>query len=345
MRPAAVLGHSVGEIAAAYAAGVFTLEDGVRFAAQRGELMGSLPSSGVAAGAMAAVFGAAGDVEEMVAEVNGEMGSEGLGLAAYNGAHQVVSGQAAAVAALLERCESAGVRAERLQVSHAFHSALMEPILDQLEEVLAAVPASAPEVTLVSDVTGGVMAAGEAPDGAYWRRQARQPVAFADGVKALAGLGVEVLVELGPRPVLGAMAAAAWPSKPEGAEGAPAGAPVVLSSLRRAPDHGAEPFVDAVSGAYAAGLELRLEGLFAGEERRRVSVPGYPFQAPAVLGGCAAAAPGPDGASAAGRVAGVGPGRDDVRAGSACIGAGMAAGPPGCSAGWWRRRLCTAPWR
>ena len=288
VRPAAVLGHSVGEIAAAYAAGVFSLEAGMRFAARRGELMGSLPDAGPAAGAMAAVFAPAAGVEALVAVVNGEMGSERLGMAAYNGAHQVVSGRAGAVEAMLERCAREGVRAERLRVSQGFHSVLMDPILDELEGLLAGVDVTAPAVALVSDVTGGVLPAGEAMDGAYWRRQAREPVAFGAGVAVLAGMGVDVLVELGPRPVLGGMAALAWPVEEGGGNvsgepGARFGGPVVLTSLRGRAGGGGNGssdggFVEAVGGAYASGLALRFEGLFVGEERRRVSLPGYPFQ-------------------------------------------------------------------
>ena len=278
--PAAVLGHSVGEIAAASAAGVFSLEAGVRFAAMRGELMASLPVDGPRAGSMAAVFAPPARVELLVAEVNG--GGEALGMAAYNGGHQVVSGGAGAVAALLARCGSEGVRAERLRVSHAFHSALMDPILDGLEGLLGGEAVSAPEMALVSNVTGGVMRSEEVLDGAYWRRHAREPVAFAAGVSALAELGVEVLVELGPRPVLGGMAALAWPGDERDGSGETRaggdGPPVVLSSQGPGAAGGAGSFVDAVAAAYAEGLEVKFEGLFTGEERRRVPLPTYPFQ-------------------------------------------------------------------
>ena len=132
---------------------------------------------------MAAVFGRAAEVEELVVEVNGELGREGLGLAAYNGLHQVVSGEVESVDRLLERCESAGVRAERLRVSHGFHSGLMEPVLDELEGLLAGVEArGAEEAALVSNVTGRVMGSGERMDGVYWRRHAREAVAFGAGV-------------------------------------------------------------------------------------------------------------------------------------------------------------------
>ena len=231
--PSAVSGRGVGEIAAAHAAGSFTLEDGLRFAASRGELMDSLSPS------------------------------------------------------------------------PEFH---VDAILDELEGLLERVTVSPLRLPLVSSGSGRVMEAGEVLDGLYWRRQARGTVAFQDAVGALASLGVDVLVEVGPQPVLGVMATAAWPvgservgGRPPAASSRPATpgrtgvqwpvlpaddedrAPAVLSSLRRdaAEDGGSSArgaFVEAVAGAYVAGLDLCFEGLFTGEERRRVSLPGYPFQ-------------------------------------------------------------------
>ena len=251
MRPDAVFGHSVGEIAAAHVAGVFSLEEGLRFAARRGALMGSLP----AGGAMAAVFA---PLERVVAALSGE-----VSLAAANGAHQVVSGPEAAVAALTEEFGAGGVRVERLRTSHAFHSPLMDPVLAEL--AAAAPNASVPSVPLVSDVSGRALDGMPGP--AYWRRQAREPVRFSTGMATLAELGVGILVEVGPHAVLGPMATLAWP----GSE-AP---PTALASQRR---DGGDDFVNAVRSAYEAGLEVAFEGLFAGERRRRVSLPTYPFQ-------------------------------------------------------------------
>ena len=268
VRPAAVLGHSVGEIAAARAAGVFGLEDGLRFAAARGELMGSLP----AGGAMAAVFASAERVLAALEKANSEAEVPGLAMAADNGTHQVVSGPLEQVEALAAELGTAGVRVERLNTSHAFHSALMEPVLGDLEEILEGISVKPPEVALVSNVTGQAVESGEVLDGVYWRRHAREPVAFAEGVRTLAGLGVEAVVEIGPGPVLGPLVALGWP---EGESGAARG-PAVLSSLRGLRGSGA--FGEAVARAYAAGLVIEFGGLFAGERRRRVSVPTYPFQ-------------------------------------------------------------------
>ena len=272
VRPAAVLGHSVGEIAAARAAGVIGLEDGLRFAAARGELMGSLPAEGSGAGAMAAVFASAERVLAALEDANGRADVPGLGVAADNGTHQVVSGPLEQVEALAAELGTAGVRVERLNTSHAFHSVLMEPVLEALEGLLEGVSVKPPEVTVVSNLTGRAVESGEILDGAYWRRHAREPVAFAEGVRTLAGLGVEAVVEIGPGPVLGPLVALGWPEGESGAEWGPA----VLASLQGR--RGVGGFAEAAAGAYRAGLAIEFDGLFAGERRRRVSVPTYPFE-------------------------------------------------------------------
>ena len=130
VRPSVVMGHSVGELAAAYAAGVYSLEDGMRFAALRGSLMGALPAN---AGAMLAVFAPAERIAAVLAA------HPELSLAADNGAHRVVSGPVAAIDALQAALSAERLRAERLRTSHAFHSQLMDPILDELERALEGV--------------------------------------------------------------------------------------------------------------------------------------------------------------------------------------------------------------
>ena len=275
IRPAVVFGHSLGEIAAAHTAGVFDLEDGLRFAAARGALIGALPG----AGAMAAVFAPAFRVSAALDEHNAASGGVGLCIAADNGAHQVVSGPAAEIDALLERLEAHDIRVARLRKSPAYHSAMVEPALAELEGVLSRLAFSPPSITFVSNLTGRVMEPDEAPDTAYWRRQAREPVQFRACVETLASIAVDTIVEIGPHAVLGPMASLAWPTSAGGATGAP----ITLSSLRRPSDSrpgpsGGDAFVEAVAQAYGAGLPVVFEGLFAGETRRRISLPGYPFQ-------------------------------------------------------------------
>ena len=272
IRPSVAMGHSLGEIAAAQAAGVFGLEDGMRFVTKRGASLSlrSMP------GAMAAIFASEPEVTAAMREVNVASDGIGLSIAAHNGAHQVVSGPVAAVEAIVDRFEAEEVRVRRLNTSQAFHSALVEPALGEVEAALKGVSIAHPSITLVSNVTGRAVASDELLDTTYWRRHTRQPVAFRRSVETLAALDVDLVVEIGPHAVLGPMATLAWPES--------AGeAPAALATLRRPPRDASTPepetgFVDAVSEAYEAGLDIDFEGLFAGETRRRISLPGYPFQ-------------------------------------------------------------------
>ncbi len=264
VEPAVVLGHSVGEYAAAYAAGIFGLEEGLRLIAQRGSLMGDLP----AGGSMAAIFATPEQVGEALAEVNAKA-VPGVEIASDNGRHQVVSGPRELVDQLVVRFEAEGVRCQGLQTSHAFHSALLDPMLEELEAAASALPGLPPEVTLISNVTGAPLGPGDKLDGAYWRRHARQPVQFADSVKALAGLGVDLLLEVGPHPVLSGMAALAWPSEEP--------APERLTSLQRGNDEGRQVAL-SFAALYAKGAPLRHEALYAGEARSKLELPTYAFQ-------------------------------------------------------------------
>ncbi len=272
VRPEVVVGHSIGELAAAQAAGVFSLEDGMRFAAKRGALMSQMEEGG-----MAAIFAPAERVASAVEEVNAASSDPGLSISGYNGTHQVVSGPIAGIEAISQRFELEEVRVRRLNTTRAFHSALVEPILDELEASFSGVEIQSPSLTVISNLTGQAVEPGQVQDGAYWRRHAREPVAFAEGVKTMADLGVDVVLEIGPRSVLAPMAASSWPESPQ------TPVPVVLSSLCPPSDDAAETrsadgFVEAVTEAYQAGLPIRFAGLFSGETRRRISLPSYPFQ-------------------------------------------------------------------
>jgi acyl transferase domain-containing protein/NADP-dependent 3-hydroxy acid dehydrogenase YdfG/acyl carrier protein len=192
--PDAVAGHSVGEIAAAYAAGVLSLEDACRLVATRARLMQSLPTGG----AMAAIEATEAELGE-VSEVSD------VSLAAVNGPTSVViSGDEAAVEKLVEVWRERGRRVRRLRVSHAFHSAHMDPVLDELGKVAADLELRSPSVTWVGALTGEPVTA---PEPAYWPGQARQAVRFADAVHAMAEAGVSTFIEIGPDGTLSAMAA------------------------------------------------------------------------------------------------------------------------------------------
>ncbi len=276
VQPSVVLGHSVGELAAAQAAGVFSLEDGMRFAATRGTLL-----SATEPGAMAAVFGSRARVESEVEALNSASNGVGLSIAADNGSHIVVSGPVEDVEAATSRFESQSIGVRRLNTTRAFHSALLDPALDPLESYLEGVATMPPSLTVISNLTGQPVGPDMMLDAAYWRRHAREPVAFSESVKAMAYLGVDIIVEVGPHAVLGPMAAQTWPAG--NGQQAVSAAPIVLASLRRPSRNGSSAgpessFVSAVAEAYEAGLDISFEGLFAGESRRRVSLPSYPFQ-------------------------------------------------------------------
>ena len=277
VRPGVVMGHSVGELAAAHAAGVFSLEDGMRFAATRG-----IQLSGTEEGAMAAVFAPADRVASELEALNGTSGgngaSGGIGcnVSADNGSHQVVSGPVPGIEAVMKHFESAGIRVRRLNTTRAFHSVLVEPALDALEASLDGVSVNSPSIAVVSNLTGQIVEPDHLFDGVYWRRHAREPVAFARSVDTLAKLGVDMVVEIGPHAILTPMTVSAWPESPQ------TPAPAIIPSLSRPSGDSPKPeegsLLSAVAAAYEAGLPIRFAGLFAGESRRRISLPGYPFQ-------------------------------------------------------------------
>ncbi|WP_455568560.1 type I polyketide synthase [Streptomyces netropsis] len=195
VKPGYLIGHSIGELAAAHVAGVWSLEDACRVVAARGRLMEALP----AGGAMAAV-------QADPAEITDLLGDD-LVVASVNAPGQVVvSGAEAAVDRVVAAVKVRGGRARRLAVSHAFHSPLMEPMLEEFRQVLETVEFRTPRLPAVSNVTGTwADDAWCSPD--YWVRQVREPVLFADGVRCLLDAGVTTWVELGPAGALTSMVA------------------------------------------------------------------------------------------------------------------------------------------
>ncbi|QNP74860.1 SDR family NAD(P)-dependent oxidoreductase [Streptomyces roseirectus] len=198
LRPDFVLGHSVGEIAAAHVSGVLTLEDACTLVAARGRLIQALP----ARGAMVSVRASETDVLPLLAGAE-----DRIGIAALNGPRStVVAGDEETVLAVTAQLAGRGHKTRRLTVSHAFHSPLMEPMLAELAQVVAGLTFSAPRIPLVSTVTGDLASAAALADPAHWTRQVRQGVRFHDGLRTLQASGATRLLEVGPGGALTAMA-------------------------------------------------------------------------------------------------------------------------------------------
>ena len=258
VEPTAVLGHSVGEFVAAAVAGVLTLEDALGLLAERARLMDALPSGGV----MKAVPAGEARVSEVLAKCGAE-----VSLAAVNGPEGVViSGRSGAVDEVAAILRKEGIECQALQVSHAFHSPLMEPMLGALDAYAAKIAHSEPRIDLVSNLSGKLADAGELTAG-YWRRHARGTVRYADGILELRRLGISVFLEAGPAPVLSGMGQRVVVD--EGVQWIP--------SLRKGRDDWSV-LLEGVGRLFVSGVDVDWSGVDRDYPRTRVSLPTYPFQ-------------------------------------------------------------------
>jgi phthiocerol/phenolphthiocerol synthesis type-I polyketide synthase E len=257
VKPSYAIGHSIGEFAAASLAGVFSLEDALKLVVARGAMMQALP-----AGAMLAVA-APPDAFELPAD---------LDLASLNGPRQsVVSGPIEAIDAFAATLSQAQIHAVRLQTSHAFHSRMMEPMLDAFRQALAAVEMRAPAFPLVSNETGGVTSFAALRDPDYWTRHIRQPVLFAQGLQTLVMRGVDLLVEVGPGRQLSGLAQQ---------NGIHRQHVRIINTMHNDGATAAELAVltRAVSRIWLEGGHVDWAALHRAEKRRMVSLPTYPFE-------------------------------------------------------------------
>ncbi|GHD13533.1 hypothetical protein GCM10010334_71860 [Streptomyces finlayi] len=255
VRPDFVAGHSIGEVAAAHVAGVFSLADACALVAARGRLMQALPGGG----AMLAVQATEDEVVPLLDEL--------VSIAAVNGPSSVVvSGAEDQVDSIRTHFEGLGRKATRLRVSHAFHSPLMDPMLDDFRAVLGGLAFSRPSLPVVSNLTGDLAEADRLCDPEYWVRHVREAVRFADGIRTLGALGVTRFLEIGPDGVLTALAQ----------DSAPDGAALVPALRGNTSEEAAVR--EATARLHAHGVQVDWPAFYADCGARRVELPTYPFQ-------------------------------------------------------------------
>ncbi|MFZ1177572.1 MAG: acyltransferase domain-containing protein, partial [Mycobacterium sp.] len=254
IEPDLVMGHSVGEITAAHIAGVLTLDDAARLVAARGRLMAGLPAGGV----MIAVAASEDEVTPLL--------TDGVAIAAVNAENSVViSGAEAPVGALADRLAQQGARVHRLAVSHAFHSVLVEPMIEEFARVVAEIKAGEPRIGLVSNLTGQ-LAGADYGSARYWVEHVRQPVRFVDGVRLAESLGANVFVEVGPAAGLGAAVEQSLSTEHAAA----------VATLAR---DGSEidALLTAAGQLFANGAAVDWPSVLSGPGGRRVELPTYGF--------------------------------------------------------------------
>ena len=259
VRPNAVLGHSLGEFVAACVAGVFGLEDALKLVTARGRLMQSLEEPGT----MATVSAEEGRVAEAVSRQGGRVAVAGINAPGS----VVISGAVPDVDSVCREFSASGVKCKTLFVSHAFHSPLMDPILEEFGRIAERIPFLPPGIPLVSNVTGESFRAGEVPDAEYWVRHARRPVRFAASIEGLYRKGYRLFLEIGPRPTLSFLGqqtvgdeSAAW-----------------LPSMREGQDEW-QTILATLAALYVRGTRIDWTGFDRDYGRKRVSLPTYPFE-------------------------------------------------------------------
>lgn len=256
IQPHAVLGHSIGEIAAACVAGILPLESCMKFAIARGRMMQALEGHG----AMVAVRARREVVQEILSRC------PRIALAADNGPEScVLSGLQREMDACLSLLEERRITHQRLQVSHAFHSEQMEQCLTELDQLTANWSYAPAQTHFVSNVTGGLLKSAPGPN--YWSRHARGTVRFREGMETLLDLKTNVFLEIGPSPILIGMGQACAPSNQH----------VWLPSLRRNHDDW-QPMSTALARLYELGVAIDWKNVYAGEDKHSLSLPNYPFQ-------------------------------------------------------------------
>ncbi len=288
LQPDVVLGHSVGQYAAACVAGILSWDDGLKLISERGRLIGELPPGGL----MLAVFTSKQRLEGVLRECRsvvsterassssssseiqgGSLGGDHRGtlddvsIAAFNGTHIVVSGMTDAVESLEAKLTESGIRTKRLTTSHAFHSSLMDPALAPFQQVAQTVTFQKANLPLICNVSGKVLEADTVLTGQYWAEHIREAVRFSDSINTAQGIGCELILELGPQATLTRMAAADWQQP----------ADTLFSCLQKDVDD-VESVLQATGRLFVNGVTPDFDSMYANQNRQHVLLPTYPFQ-------------------------------------------------------------------
>ena len=258
--PTFVMGHSVGEYAAACVAGVFSLEDGLKLVCARGRLMDSLPQTGK----MVTVFAEREKVKSFIVPFAKE-----AAIAAVNGkTHVVISGASAAIDAITAKLEAEEIKIRHLDVAQAAHSPMLDPILDEFERIAAEIEFSSPQTAIISAMTGEIVSGDEITNPHYWRRHLREPVQFALGMETLKREEQKVFIEIGPQPTLLGMGRRALPELEETA--------LWLPSLRKGQDDWQET-LESLGKLYVNGVDINWAEFERPYGGNRIPLPNYPW--------------------------------------------------------------------
>ena len=256
--PDVVIGHSLGEYVAACVAGVFSLEEGLKLVAQRASLMQALPQTGE----MVAVFAELNQVEAAIQPYSQE-----ISIATINSPENIViSGERGKVRQVVISLEAQGIKTQQLRVSHAFHSPLIEPILDSFETAASFVQFQPPNLPLISNLTGEILPSEYIPDVNYWRQHTRKPVNFMAGINTLFERGYNLFLEIGSKPILSRMG--------QKCQQSPA---TWLSSLVPGQEDW-QVLLLSFGALYVQGVDVNWIGFEQDYSRSRLSLPTYPFQ-------------------------------------------------------------------
>ncbi|HEY3566281.1 MAG TPA: type I polyketide synthase, partial [Thermoanaerobaculia bacterium] len=263
VQPQAMIGYSLGEYVAACLSGVLSLEDALALVARRAKLIQDLPG-----GAMLAVPLPEAEVRPLL--------NENLAVSATNGPHFcVVGGPEEAMAELEGRLKERGATCLRLTTTHAFHTPMMRPAVEELTRLAGTVKVGAPKIPYISNVTGAWITAADLQDPGYWARHMVQPVRFAEGLAELLRDPDRAMVEVGPGGTLAALV-----RQHPGTDAEAGAARAAVTTLRRASEAGSDLalLLDAIGRLWVAGVPFDPEGLYAGERRHKAQLPTYPFE-------------------------------------------------------------------